>query len=237
MNCALHRSHKRLRALLAPAFLLALAALPGLGPAARAEELVSNLGQQPDDPTGGLRVPRSRLTPEELHLAIRIATTGSAQPGSRPSGDAAGGKTVVSGVEMALGDKDDPESVLAIVVTYNYERHETSRRTVDLKQKRIVREDILGDASAPLATVEKDEARRLVLANARVRELLGSHLAAVEVGFLQPTLEDAGHPYFGKRIAHALFTAGSDYLGLPAVLVNLTDGEVLVEERRPGAEP
>lgn len=196
-------------------------------------------GQQTGHPADGLPVPRSRLTQEELDLAIRIATRGTAAAGARSYlRETSAGKTVLSRVEMTVGDKNDPDAVFAIVTAYNYERHETSRRLVDLTRGSVVWERVYNDGSAPLAPVERDRAIRLVLGDDRVRELLGEFLDDVEVEFLLPTFTGAASPFVGKRVAMALFKTEAGYLAdLPTISANLTDGTVVVGARDAGAEP
>ncbi len=213
LDLASHHRHILVRSCARPLltlFLFLLAPIP-----ANAQEI--------DHPASGLPIPRSRLTPEEVELASRIAMSGSVA--SRA------GKTVLSRVKMAVGDKDEPQSLLAVVTTYNYERHETSRRLIDLTRESIVWERIVSDGSAPLAQVEVEEARRLVLQDARIQGLVGSSLDGVELEFPHPIITDARHRLFGKRVVLVLFKTEDGYRSdLPAVFANLTDAEVLLEE-------
>ncbi len=209
---------------LLPLFLCLLASVP-----AKAQDI--------EHPASGLPIPRSRLTPKDVDLAIRIASNGSVSFGSPVAAASPSSvrrspteNTVLSRVEMAVGNKDESGSLFALVTTYNYERHETSSRLIDLTQESIVWERIANDGSAPLAPVETDEARRLALEDPRVRGLLGSFLDGVELEFLHPTITDAGHRLFGKRVALVLFKTENGYIAdLPAVFANLTDAEVVLE--------
>ncbi len=195
-------------------------------------------GQDIEHPASGLPIPRSRLTSEEAERAIRIATDGSvtrlssatvASPSYQSSSP--DDRTVVSGVEMVAGNKDEPVSVFAIVTTYNYDRHETSRRLVDLTREAVVWERIANDGSGPLAPVEIDEAKRLALEDGRIRGFLGASPENVDIEFLRPTIRDPEDPLFGKRIAQLFFKTENDYVaGLPSVIANLTDGEIVLED-------
>ena len=185
--------------------------------------------QQADHPAGGLPIPRSHLTPEDRARAIRIATGVAVEPGLTPSFSRAG-RTVVSRVEMTVGDKDDPESLFAIVTMYNYERHETIRRLIDLLRARIASEQVANDGSAPLAPVETDQARRLVASDSRIPQFLGASLDNVDLEFLNPLITDTRHPCFGKRVALVLFKNARGYLSGPSlVYVNLTDDAVVID--------
>ena len=195
-------------------------------------------GQNIEHPASDLPIPRSRLSSEEAERAIRIATDGSV---TRRSSAAAAStsylssspddKTVLSRVEMAIGSKDKPDSVFAIVTTYNYDRHETSRRLIDLTREAVVWERIANDGSGPLAPVEMNEARRLALEDARIRGFLGASLENVDVEFLRPIIWDPEDPLFGKRIARLLFETENGYLAdLPIVIANLTDAEIVLED-------
>lgn len=132
---------------------------------------------------------------------------------------------------MTVGAKDEPDSLFAVVTTYSYGTHRTTRRLIDLRRESVVWERSADDGSAPLAPVEANEAKRLALEEPRVRGLLGSSLSGVELEILHPIIGDTGHPLFGKRVALVLFKAGNDYLAdLPAVFANLTDADVFIEE-------
>jgi len=194
--------------------------------------------QQVDHPADGLPNPRSRLTPAEADRAVRVATGGavtswsptSAAPSSFARAPAAGG-TVVSSVRMTVGRKDEPDSLFAVVTTYSYGTHRTTRRLIDLRRESIVWERSAADGRAPLAPVEEATAKRLALEDPRVRGLLGSSIGVVVLEILHPIIGDTGHPLFGKRVALVLFKAGHDYLaGLPAVFANLTDADIFIEE-------
>ncbi len=211
---------KRPRKCFLPAALVAMSALVAVPAEA----------QQVDHPASGLPIPRSHLTPEDRDRAIRIATGGAVEPGLARSPSRAG-RTVVSRVEMTVGDKDDPESLFAVVTMYNYTRHETIRRVIDVARARIVSERVDNDGSAPLAPVETDQARRLVLGDSRIPQLLGASLDNVDLEFLNPLITDTRHPCFGKRVALVLFRKGRGYLtGPPSVCANLTDDEVVLED-------
>lgn len=188
------------------------------------------LAQNVAHPAGDLPVPRSHLTREELDLAIRVAVGGGVESPSRRSADRIA-RTVVARAQLAVGDKKEPGSLHAIVTTYDYDRHRTTRSLVDLNRQETVRTRITNDASAPLAPVEMNEAGRLILEDSRVSRLLGASLNDVELEFLNPTIEDRDHPCFGKRVALVLFRTDRGYrTGLPPVFANLTDGVVVLEE-------
>lgn len=138
---------------------------------------------------------------------------------------------MISRVEMTVGDKADPESLFAIVTMYNYERHESIRRLIDVARARIVSERVANDGSAPLAPVETDQARRLVVGDSRIPQLLGASLDTVDLEFLNPLIADTRHPCFGKRVALVLFKKDRGYLtGPSSVYANLTDDEVVLED-------
>lgn len=186
--------------------------------------------QQADHPASGLPIPRSHLTPEERDRATRIATGGAVEPGLARSFSRTD-RVVVSRVEMTVGDKNDPDSLFAIVTMYDYERHETIRRLIDVVRGRIVSERVANDGSAPLAPVETDQARRLVLSDSRIPRLLGASLDAVDLEFLNPLITDTRHPCFGKRVALVLFRKDRGYVtGPSSVYANLTDEEVVLED-------
>lgn len=187
-------------------------------------------GQETEHPASGLPIPPSHLTGEDMDLALSIGAGRFVRSGllERRADRSAAETTVFSGVEMVSDGK--PDSRLAIITTYNYERHETTRRLVDLNRKTVVEEHVSSDGSAPLAQVELVAAEHLVLADSRVRELLGSSFDGVQVGFLRTGTTSPDDPLFGKRTVAASFKTERGYLvGLPLVVVNLTDAKVVLE--------
>ena len=138
---------------------------------------------------------------------------------------------VLSSVESV--DDNNPNSRLAIVTIYNYQRDETIRRLVDLAQNKITKEKILGGSRAPLAHVERRVAESLVLTDPRIVALLGPDVRDVEVGTLLTTTQDPRDEFYRQRVVLTTLKTSRGYpQNLPKIFVNLTKAAVIIHDAR-----
>jgi hypothetical protein len=189
------------------------------------------LAQEREHPAAGLPVPRSSLTLEERSRALEVAVPErrilsplALSPEARRAD--AGPRVVVSRIE-AVDSKDEGRRVL--VTLYQYDGGVTIQRLVDLDVGRVLSEERAETTSAPLAQVERDYARALVLADERVARLLAPH-PDVSLEFLLTLTTERDRELFGRRIAAALFRTPRGYLE-QQVYVDLTAGRVFFRDR------
>jgi Cu2+-containing amine oxidase len=202
---------------LAPVFAAALlsATIPGLAQ---------------DHPASQLPVPNSTLSLEERAKAVAVALPQQAAVSSLTlSQVGAPNRVVVSNVQAI--DETKAEGRQALVTIYQYQDNVTLRRLVDLKESRIVSEERSTQSTPPLAPVEQDYARALLLANERVAQLLGPMRDVTKTEFLLTHTSAPDSPFYGKRVVGALFRTPRGYLAnAPKVFVNLTDGAVVLQD-------
>jgi hypothetical protein len=187
-----------------------------------------------EHPAAGLPVPRSSLTEAEEARAIQVATPQGAidNPSQlHPSSARAGGadRVVVSRVQSVASDKTDQR--LAVVTSYEYGANTTVNRLIDVNTGAVIEEQRYQGAGAPVASVERDYAEQLLMADERVRRLI-EPLQGATISFLLTTTEDPSNPLYGKRVLGALINTPYGYLtDTPRISVNLTDATVIVQPR------
>ena len=184
-----------------------------------------------DHPAANLPIPRSSLTDAEQARAIQLANPqGSISTASQlhpSSSRTQPNRTVVSRVQAVGADKTDQR--LAVVTLYQYEGNVTLNRLVDVNSGQVLNEDRISGAGAPVANVEGEYARSLVLADSRVQKLI-ENVQGASVTLLLTNISDPGSPLFGKRVVNALINTPEGYLTeVPRISVNLTDATVIVE--------
>ena len=191
---------------------------------------MTTYGQSPTHPAASLPVPLSHFTESELHLAASLGAEEAYQMQlSSTDGTSTKNLTVLSSVESV--DDNFPNSRLALVTSYSYDRNVTIRRLVDLNQNTVVTEHVVDDSSAPLAVLEKSIVQHLVLQDNRIADLLGNAMNDVSVEMLLTSTYDPEDRFFRKRVVMALFKTSHGYVrNMPKVLVNLSDEEVVVGE-------
>ena len=190
------------------------------------------LAQDRSHPAAGLPIPQSSLSPEEQSRALEIATPEGRvlsplelSPDARRVEDRP--RLIVSRIE-ALDAKD--EGRLALVTLYQYDGSIRIQRLVDLEAGRIISEDRAQDVTAPLAPVELDFARALVLADERVARLVAPH-PDIALEFLLSLSTERDPEFQGRRVVAVLFRTPRGYLEHPGVYVDLTEGRVVILER------
>jgi hypothetical protein len=188
-----------------------------------------------EHPAANLPVPRSSLTAEERARAVQLAAPQgpvislfALQPqAQRPP--SAPNRVVVSNVQAVGTGKTDRR--LALVSLYQYEGNVAVNRLVDLSAGTVVSEERVPNGAAPIAPVEADYARSLVLADERVAPLLRPFHDAATLEFLLTTTADPTSPFFGRRVFGVLVKTPGGYLSVPQkIYVDLTDGKVVIEQ-------
>jgi Cu2+-containing amine oxidase len=117
-----------------------------------------------------------------------------------------------------------------IVNHYRYKTDEVIRSTVDLGTRRVLKVEHFAHLPTPLSAEELQTAKELAFADGRVKKALKPYdLENVVVEPLLPRVNSKKDPAFGHRVVNLLFLVGSDYLGEPRVLVDLTTRKVEVD--------
>jgi hypothetical protein len=189
-----------------------------------------------DHPAANLPVPRSTLTDAEQARAIQLANPqGSVSTASQlhPSSSRLPGapsRVVVSRVQPVAADQTDQR--LAVVTLYEYEGNTTVNRLVDVNTGAVLQEDRATHGAAPIAEVEGQFARQLLMADERVRKIVERYQGNARFDLLLTTSEDRSNPLYGKRVVSALVATPYGYLADgPRISVNLTDATVILEPR------
>jgi hypothetical protein len=188
-----------------------------------------------EHPAANLPIPRSSLTPEERARAVQLAVPqapvislfalqpNAARPPSAPN------RVVISNVQAVGVGKTDKR--LALVTMYQYEGNIAINRLVDLSTGVLVSEERVPNGSAPIAQVEIDYARSLVLADERVAALLSPFHDAATLEFILTTTADPNSPFYSKRVFGVLIKTPGGYLSVrQRIYADLTDGKVVIEE-------
>ena len=121
----------------------------------------------------------------------------------------------------------------ALVTQYRYRGDLAIITHVDLAAGKVLKVEEVPHLPVPLAEEELKRARQMALDDAAVRSVLGRPLDGVTVEALVTRPGSQGDPLYGHRLVRLLFKAGRDYLSQPAVLVDLTDGKVIVQPQKP----
>jgi hypothetical protein len=171
------------------------------------------------------------LTPGEEARAIQLASPAGAidtATALHPSSSRAGGsRVVVSSVE---GVSTETSRRLAVVTLYQYEGNVTIDRLVDLDTGTVVNERSAQGVGAPVADVEADYARSLLMADDRITQLLAPFGGDASLSVrLASHGRDPSDPLFGKRVVDALISTPDGYVTGMQIHVNLTDATVVIE--------
>lgn len=186
--------------------------------------------QSNNHPALELPVPTSNLTAEELSRAVLLGAPEALTLSVFSLRDKANGFTTVLS-DVSTVDDNSPDTHLAIVTTYSYDQNETMRRLVDLERNEVIDEEITPGGAAPLAKVEKDFARALVLSDERIVERLGEDRSEVEIEMLLTSTEDPESEFFGNRVVLVIFETPRGYpQNLSKVFANLSASTVVILE-------
>jgi hypothetical protein len=182
----------------------------------------------------GSRVPSSVLSLEEYSRATQIAAPQATSrafnldPSAARSSDEPNREVVTNVQAVGVGKSS---SRLAIVTLYRYDGNVSINRLIDIDSGRVIREERMQNAVAPMGDVEIEYANLLLQKNQQAREILASLGDGAAVSFRLQTVTDRRNPLFGKRIMAAAFHTPDGYVGgLPNIQVNLTDGTVTVAQ-------
>lgn len=190
-------------------------------------------GQGSSHPAANLPVPQSHFTESEFQRVARLGAEEAFR--ERPSsvdGTSIRGITVLSSVESV--DDNSPDSRLALVTSYSYDRGATIRRLVDLHKNTVVTEYVTDDSSAPLAEIEKSLVQYLVLQDQRIADLLGEATNDITVEMLLTSTTNPDDRFFRKRVVLTLLKTSQGYArNLPKIFVNLSDSAVVLGEYEP----
>jgi hypothetical protein len=175
----------------------------------------------------------SVLTLEEHARAVQIAAPRATARSfnldpNAPRTPEAPNREVVTNVEAVGVGKSD--SRRAVVTLYRYDGNVAINRLIDIDSGRVLRDERLPNGAAPVAEIETEYATTLLQANPRVRQLMAAIGNDAAFSFrLAPQTADRRNALFGKRVVSAqIYTADGYVGGAPAILVNLTDGTVIV---------
>jgi hypothetical protein len=174
------------------------------------------------------------LTSAEEAQAVRLAQPqGAIQAASALHPDAAvargtSTRVVVSRVEPVRSD--DPSRRLAVVTLYQYEGNVTTNRLVDLDSNTVINERTGQDVGTPVADVEAEYARSLLMSDRRVSEMLAPFQGQVDIGLIPTVVDDPADPQYGKRIVRALINTPQGFVTGVQISVNLSDATVNVQQ-------
>jgi hypothetical protein len=121
----------------------------------------------------------------------------------------------------------------ALVTEYRYLGDLAIIVHVDLAESKVLQVDTVPHLPVPLAEEEFKRARQMALGDAAVHGALGSHFDRVTVEALVTRPGSQHDPLYGHRLVRLLFKVDRDYLSQPAVLVDLTEGKVIVQPGKP----
>jgi hypothetical protein len=160
------------------------------------------------------------LSAAEIRQARQLAESGFAS---------SHGKTVFVKVDLLPDVQADTDQRQVQVTHYRYEGDLTVYTYVDLNNGAVLGVEVQAHAPTALATEEKTRAEELAAAEPRLAGLFAAH-ANLRVE-MRPTQHTAPqHPLFGHRLALLAFGVGDGYLDGPTALVDLTTGQVHVEQ-------
>lgn len=204
---------------------------------ANAQEIVS------PHPAEGLPIPQESLTIEERNQAISLVAPHISSVSMLELMRLSDGRereerphTVLSNVRLIQETPEDEElevlgGRLALVTLYRYEDDVTLFQLVDFTSNQILVEEKQAGLTPPLARVENDLARVLVLDDSRIQETLGAQADEVDIETLLTRTTDESNPFFGHRVVYVLFKSAKGYLSTPGpVFVDLTDSVVIIGE-------
>ena len=182
----------------------------------------------------GSRVPSSVLSLEEFSRASQIAAPQATSrafnldPSATRSPDEPNREVVTNVQAVGVGKSS---SRLAIVTLYRYDGNVSINRLIDIDSGRVIREERMQNAVAPMGDVEIEYATTLAQKNEQVRDILATLGDGAQISFRLQTINDRRNPLFGKRVMAAAFQTPDGHVGgLPLIQVNLTDGTVIVSQ-------
>ena len=188
--------------------------------------------QDAEHPARQLLIPQSHLSDRQSTIAAELGASELFRmaPASVGSILGSGERIILSSVQQV--SNNDPDSFLALVTIYNYDRHETIRRLVDLNRREVVSEKVSKGGSAPLAEVEKLAAEALIRNNARIAAWPSlNDMEDVELEFLLASTPNREDPLYGQRAAAVIFKTSRGYpQTIPKVFVSLTNARVIILE-------
>jgi hypothetical protein len=173
------------------------------------------------------------LTPVEEQLAVQLADPSGAIRSAamlHPDATQARGspnRVVVSRIEPV---RNDSGQRLAVVTFYQYEGNITTSRLVDLDKNVIITERSSRDVGTPVAEVELEYARALLMGDERVKQLIEPFQGAVNIGLIPTVINDPAHPMYGKRVVTAMINTPEGFVTGIHITVNLTDATVNVQQ-------
>lgn len=160
------------------------------------------------------------LSAAEVRQARQLAESGFAS---------VHGKTVFVTIQLLPDTRAGTEQRQVQVTHYRYEGDLTVYTYVDLVAGQVMDVETRPHAPTALAVEEKTRAEGLASADPRLAGLFAAHAnLRVEMRPTQPLTSQ--HPLFGHRLALLAFGVGDGYLDGPNVLVDLTTGQVHVEQ-------
>ena len=199
-----------------------------LGLCLASSAMVPAMAQDPQAVVG----PSSVLSLEEYSRASEIAapqaTVHAFQLDPNAAGPSGGpDREVVSTVQAVGGGKTT--SRRAMVTLYRYNGNVVVNRLIDIDSGRVIQEVRLPNGSAPVADVETEYATTLLRANEQIRQLLATIGNDATFTFRLLPTTDRRNALFGKRVVQAHIRTPNGYVGgIPTILINLTDGSVVV---------
>lgn len=173
------------------------------------------------------------LTSVEETLAVQLADpSGAIQSAAMLHPDATqargtANRVVVSRVEAV---RNDAGRRLAVVTLYQYEGNITTDRLVDLDSNAIINERSSRGVGTPVAEVELEYARTLLLSDERIRQLVEPFQGNIDIGLVPTMITDPANPLFGKRVATVTINTPQGYVTGIHITVNLTDATVNVQQ-------
>jgi hypothetical protein len=124
------------------------------------------------------------------------------------------------------------EAALVVVSHYRYGTDEVVRSTVDLKTKKVLHVERFAHLPTPLADEEFADAKKLALADEKLKAALKPYGDKLKIQPLLPRVGDKD-PAYGHRLVNLVFHVGTTYLTSPRVIVDLTTRTVKVETIMP----
>lgn len=131
--------------------------------------------------------------------------------------------------------KTPEESRQAFVRHYRYDGDLAIQTMVDLARRQVVSLDTVPHLPLPFVAEEVEHARRLALADPRVRRALDPFLDELRVEAIPVRTVSPEDPLYRRRVLRLLFRVPRGYLEEPVVLVDLTGERVIIEQSRPPA--
>ena len=123
------------------------------------------------------------------------------------------------------------EARQALVTHYQYQGDLAILTFVNLRDRRVIRQDTIAHLPVPLSPAEFEQARELALMDSAVARELAPYRDRLVVEPLVLRTSDPNDPLAGQRVVRLLFRVGPDYLRRPIVTVNLSTREVLIEDQ------